>query len=66
MPEMHENAGNTLCINEYFGRFRQKITAESRDNDLISGYIGRSKDDISKPAKAVSISLNETRFAPFL
>ena len=26
---------------------------------------GRSKDDISKPAQAVSISLKETRFAPF-
>ena len=44
MPEMHENTGNTLCINEYLGRLRKKITAENRDNDLISGYIGRSAE----------------------
>ena len=28
-------------------------------------FSGRSKDDISKPAQAVSISWKETRFAPF-
>lgn len=56
-----------LCVSTSIsGVYGIKITAENRDSDLLSGYLGRSKDDISKPAQAVSISWKETRFAPFL